>query len=1127
MNQERASFNPYPGLRPFDVSETYLFFGRDAQSDELLRRLGRKRFLAVVGPSGSGKSSLVRAGLLPALQGGFMVAAGSRWRIAVMRPGGDPIGNLAEALHHPEFELAPPDGSDDDLAMQTAMTEATLHRSDLGLVEAAPHVGLRPDENLLVVVDQFEELFRFKEGWLAADAHDQAAAFVKLILRAAHQTEMPIYVVLTMRSDFLGDCAQFRDLPEAINDGQYLIPRMTRSEHEEAITGPARVSGVEIAPRLVQRLLNDLGDDPDALPIMQHALMRTWDRWHQFGVPDEPIDLAQYEAIGTMAEALSRHAGEAFDELADGDDTEAGARRQQLAERLFRTITTRQEGGREVRRPAHLGEICRIAEAEIDEMIPVIDVFRREGRTFLMPPPDRLLDGASVIDISHESLIRNWGTLTRWVRTEAEDRRVYLRLAESAARHAQDRGALLTDPDLQFALDWVEAAHPTAAWAETCISSAGPSRTLHGEGLETPARAAHESVGRLTLPAERDRTLAFLEKSRAARDAAIAEEQERQARRIRRARRTAVASGVTTLVVAALGLFALTQWRTNRSLRQARDIDLALVYDEKARAALGVADPAKAWLYTLSALAQEVEPDSVLTSLGRLTRPQLWPARAGDRTPAVRRTDGLVYGLAFGDDGELLVGGSGALTWTSPGESDPLAINATSDQQGTTCRDTVLAYDMPALLRALSRRGTVRAWWDKDNWLWVADSVSKHRHVCGTVTSLALSADGRWLAWPDRSGIAVWDVSDSLQSVTRDSPSRPPMRIEPEREMESYAPVRALAFSPDARLLAWAHDPGRAIDADGTPGDSLPAVSVWDFTRQRGVAILPAREDYVTSLAWGTDGVLAAGHQSGVITLWDARAPRGTLREIGRVETGGGPVLSLAFSGDGAGLAAGQDTTVRRLDLTQVAFADPDEPWDLARVLFDPRGARQRIASLKDLSADTLAYVLDENSEWIPDGDVAGPRARWFGGELAPSPWEAGTGPETEFSWNNRHLTYTSVLLNGVSSVIQVPPDERVEMSVEWRLLVDSIGADDIYCPGCVYQFYFGLENEFSECVDSRVMPPGAQAAGQETYVFSAPSNPGVYYITHRRTTSYNCESNPSLHANGPKGAIAAVLVVR
>ncbi len=456
-------FNPFPGLRAFEPDEDHLFFGREEQIDELLVRLRKNRFLSVVGTSGSGKSSLIRSGLIPSLYSGFMTQAGSSWRVAVMRPGSDPIGNLADALNDPEVL-----GSDPELADMTlrlppsgvtrALLETTLHRSAQGLVEAVRQARLPAGENLLILADQFEELFRFKVDPRIKDAREEALAFVKLLLEAGQQDEVPIYVVITMRSDFIGNCTELTGLAEAINDGQYLVPRMTREERRAAIVGPVAVGGAEITPRLVLRLLNDVGDNLDQLPILQHALMRTWNYWQEHHGAGEPIDLRHYEATGTMQEALSQHAEEAYREL-DG----AGERR--ICELMFKGLTDAGSDPRGVRRPIPLAEICELTGAGAGEVVAVIDRFRTGGRTFLMPPAGVALAANTVIDISHESLMRTWKRLIGWVADEARSAQTYLQLSEAAARYQEGKAGLYRDPELQIALNWRDKARPTATWA--------------------------------------------------------------------------------------------------------------------------------------------------------------------------------------------------------------------------------------------------------------------------------------------------------------------------------------------------------------------------------------------------------------------------------------------------------------------------------------------------------------------------------------------------------------------------------------------------------------------------------------------------------------------------------------
>lgn len=445
-----AFSSPYPGLRPFGAEEADLFFGREEQVDELLRRLHSTRFLAVVGPSGCGKSSLVRAGMIAALESGFLVSAGSLWQFAVMRPGGRPMSALATALAE-QTSLA-----SDDIDKPTAigLLGATLRRGPLGLVEALRDTPLPENTSLLVLIDQFEEIFRFRrEGGV-----DEADAFVSLLLESAQQREAPIYVVLTMRSDFFGDCAAFAGLPEALNRSQYLTPRLSREQRRAAIAGPARVFGGDVAPDLVNRLLNEMGNDPDQLPLMQHLLMRMW-TWRTPGQADtgRTLTIEDYEAVGGLRHALSNHANEAFDHLDD--------RQKLIAETLFRRLSERAPGSRDIRRPTPAGEVVELAGATRAELTDVADVFRAPGCSFVVPQWPQPLDNDTILDITHEALIRQWDRLRGWADDEAESADRYRFLERNAQLWKQGHMAFWGTPNLEMALDWRERIHPTELWA--------------------------------------------------------------------------------------------------------------------------------------------------------------------------------------------------------------------------------------------------------------------------------------------------------------------------------------------------------------------------------------------------------------------------------------------------------------------------------------------------------------------------------------------------------------------------------------------------------------------------------------------------------------------------------------
>lgn len=396
-----SRLEPFPGLRPYEPHESMYFFGRDRETDELVRLLGRTRLAAVVGASGAGKSSLVRAGLLPALRGGLFAEACSRWRVAALRPGDDPVGNLARALASPGV-LSGEGGSE-----REAVAEAVLRQGSLGVIEAARQARLPEGENLLVVVEQVEDLFRVRPVGEAKNA-DDAAAFVRLLLEGARQTELPLYVVLVLRAGYVGDCARFRGLPEAINDGMRLVPRLSRDEAKEAVTGPVRVSRAEATPQLVERLLNDAGSDPRGLPAFQHALRRTWEAWKRGGAAQEPLDLRHYEETGGVGASLSRHADEVFDGLAD-------EKARAVAEKVFRVLARERGVGRGRGEVIKLKALCEAVGEDEREVAAVVESFRREGRSFLRPQAALPLTGDSLVEISYEEVIHSWARLKSWV----------------------------------------------------------------------------------------------------------------------------------------------------------------------------------------------------------------------------------------------------------------------------------------------------------------------------------------------------------------------------------------------------------------------------------------------------------------------------------------------------------------------------------------------------------------------------------------------------------------------------------------------------------------------------------------------------------------------------------------
>jgi energy-coupling factor transporter ATP-binding protein EcfA2 len=262
--------NPFVGLRPFESSESLLFFGRQTQILELLQRLHDHHFVGVIGSSGSGKSSLIRAGLIPRLKAGYLVDERDQWLLSIFKPGESPLYNFIFAL----FSELKQDNSKP--AIDKFLNKVKEQGADAVIEVIKKHISDNRT-NLFILVDQFEELFRFSVESEDAEKRNEAIDFVNILLQIAGRKELPVYIVITMRSDFIGDCALFHGLPEALNTSQYLVPRLTRIELKSVIEGPVRLYGGKINPALTFKLINEVERVKDELPLLQHVLMRVWD----------------------------------------------------------------------------------------------------------------------------------------------------------------------------------------------------------------------------------------------------------------------------------------------------------------------------------------------------------------------------------------------------------------------------------------------------------------------------------------------------------------------------------------------------------------------------------------------------------------------------------------------------------------------------------------------------------------------------------------------------------------------------------------------------------------------------------------------------------------------------------
>ncbi|MCS6789366.1 MAG: LysM peptidoglycan-binding domain-containing protein [Bacteroidia bacterium] len=511
---------PYIGLRPFEEGEAIFFHGREKHIRKILELLEERKFVMVSGASGDGKSSLVFAGVLPALRANLMPAAYPSWAIAAFRPEKQPLTNLATALasaighsNIPDVETKLSYGFSAlvDLYKQSHIYIDPTSPAFEILSEADKIARLREGQNLLILVDQFEEFFTNEENYSGGIASPLAQITVNVLsetIRIARRENLPIWVIFTMRSDFIGQCVAFHGFAELIGESTYFVPRLTREEFQAVIEKPAELNGDRITPRLTQRLLNDIGDGIDQLPVLQHALHRIW---HVASAQQEPMDLVHYAMVGglhvsrlpekerTLFEqylqkrspteqelyqhahlrnVLNFHAETLYEHLDEYYEKRYGERvpleqLQQIARGIFVPLT-RIDEGRAVRARLtlqQLTDILGLPGVSTDFVAKVAALFRDTQVSFLQPAlaegQDHTLSPNDTLTVSHEALIRNWERLIRWAEQEAQSVRIFRELKFQVQRWLeQDRSPrlLLSGGSYQYFSEWYYPTRPNPAW---------------------------------------------------------------------------------------------------------------------------------------------------------------------------------------------------------------------------------------------------------------------------------------------------------------------------------------------------------------------------------------------------------------------------------------------------------------------------------------------------------------------------------------------------------------------------------------------------------------------------------------------------------------------------------------
>ncbi|MFN2142197.1 MAG: LuxR C-terminal-related transcriptional regulator, partial [Candidatus Promineifilaceae bacterium] len=620
--------NPYKGLKAFEAADSRDFFGREALIEHLIADLegDQGRFLAVVGPSGSGKSSLVKAGLIPAIWRGALPGS-ERWFVVEMAPGARPLDELEVAL----TRVA---------ANQSERLHEQLRRDENGLLRVAGLVLPNDGSELVLIIDQFEELFTLVER------EEERLYFLHLLQRAVSDPRSRVRVVIALRADFYHRPLQYPEFGELVRGQMETVLPLSAVELERAIVRPAEGAGARFEEGLVPTIIEDVRYQPGGLPLMQYALTELFDRREGLLLTGDA-----YEAIGGIAGALAGRAESLYREL----DPEG----QETVRQLFLQLTTVEQSADDgqtaplTRRRVARSELQAVAgDAEL--MDDIIDTYAAYRLLSLDHDP---ATRRPTVEVAHEAILDCWERLHYWLEESRDDlrqRRRLERLAGDWQDARRDPSFLLSGTQLDLFVDWA---------AETDLALTAVKKDYLAANLDAREERLAEEEARQRQELETAQQLAETERARAQAEQKRAEEQTRTSRRLRM-----LAAGLAALLLAAAGFALLAVQQAQRADEQAR------LATARALGALALSnitlDPERSILLGLEAAAETYEEDrSVLPEVEETLHRAIQSSRAKFTLPQGG-------GLDFTPDGKRLAtsGADGTITIWDPASGEKLQI---------------------------------------------------------------------------------------------------------------------------------------------------------------------------------------------------------------------------------------------------------------------------------------------------------------------------------------------------------------------------------------------------------------------------------------------------------------------